>query len=552
MAISVNGKAWAWGENNKGQIGDNSYIQRNNPVVISNAPSISFNQQPESKFVCLGQDIVFKGNAISNSNVSYTWYKNDSIIENAHSDSLLISKVNPNDSGIYYVVASGVCKSLKSSNGTFAFKQNTAITNQPQSIYSCSGGDKSFSLTAKGGDSISYQWFKNNVYTGNKESTLYIKDAGLSDTGVYFAKVTSECGTVYSDTVVLNIGSKLKFIKQPVSTTMCSNGHIVLSVALEGNGPKSYQWFKNNEVFGNNQETLILYDLMPSDTGYYKVKVTGICGSVFSDSAKVSLKNKMNIVKQPKSQAACIGSKLQISVETSEPNFTNYQWYKNGLKFGSNSNTLSIESMSDTDAASYRVLTIGSCNTMFSDSFKIAMNKKLSIISEPTNTKSCVGQDVDLEVKVSDSAYVSYKWMKNNLALGVNTNKLSLKQIDENNAGIYNVEIKSACGSIMSNAVKLTINKCSSNIDNQSDNISFSAFPNPFHNQFKIAYEAKVNQLVGAFIYDMEGRLVYHTELPSISGKNEQTIFPYNLLNGAYMLFVEVDGQKLPFKLLRE
>lgn len=119
-------------------------------------------------------------------------------------------------------------------------------------------------------------------------------------------------------------------------------------------------------------------------------------------------------------------------------------------------------------------------------------------------------------------------------------------------AGVYRLEVKSTCNSVVSGSSELTVNKCASNIHDQVGVTTYAAYPNPFRSKLHISYEAKENQMAQAFIYDVEGRIVYHSQLPTTVGKNQQIIFPSNLLNGAYMLFLEADRQKQPFKLLRE
>ena len=86
-------------------------------------------------------------------------------------------------------------------------------------------------------------------------------------------------------------------------------------------------------------------------------------------------------------------------------------------------------------------------------------------------------------------------------------------------AGVYSLEVKSTCNSVVSGSSELTVNKYASNIHDQVGVTTYAAYPNPFRSKLHISYEAKENQMAQAFIYDVEGRIVYHSQLPTTVGK---------------------------------
>lgn len=77
------------------------------------------------------------------------------------------------------------------------------------------------------------------------------------------------------------------------------------------------------------------------------------------------------------------------------------------MKFGPNSSILALNIVSDTDAASYMVITIGFCNSLYSDSVMMIMNSLISVKSAPVGKLICVCENVELDAQVNGSTTVS-------------------------------------------------------------------------------------------------------------------------------------------------
>lgn len=82
---------------------------------------------------------------------------------------------------------------------------NAQIVQQPLTANVVEG--KSASLTIKAfGFGLDYQWYKNGVELSNqKGESLTFNNLALSDSGDYHVRVKSDCDTVFSDTVSLNV-----------------------------------------------------------------------------------------------------------------------------------------------------------------------------------------------------------------------------------------------------------------------------------------------------------------------------------------------------------
>lgn len=76
----------------------------------------------------------------------------------------------------------------------------------------------------------------------------------------------------------------------PLSRTLGAGASTLLSFALTGDGPFSYQWRLNQSaISGATNPTLNLVDVMPTDAGRYEIVVIGPGGAVTSAPAAVAL-----------------------------------------------------------------------------------------------------------------------------------------------------------------------------------------------------------------------------------------------------------------------
>ncbi|MCY7349811.1 MAG: FG-GAP-like repeat-containing protein, partial [Cytophagaceae bacterium] len=102
-------------------------------------------------------------------------------------------------------------------DGNLNYFENTIlplITQQPtpSSQAVCVGGSASSTLTATGVGTLTYAWYRNQPDTdepvsGQTTATLSLSTLQLSDAGSYFARVTGQGGSVWSEAFVLTVNS---------------------------------------------------------------------------------------------------------------------------------------------------------------------------------------------------------------------------------------------------------------------------------------------------------------------------------------------------------
>lgn len=170
------------------------------------------------------------------------------------------------------------------------------IISQPNSIASCIGSSVSFSIGASGTGFMTYQWRKNGVaIAGATSSTYIINNAVLADTGNYSVVIKDSCvlsqstSFAYSQSAALTFSNGPVIIDQPLPQQACGGATVFSADVLSNGGSTVYQWQKNgNTIIGTNTKKLTLPYTAIADTGYYRLFVSNLCGTIFSDSVKLS------------------------------------------------------------------------------------------------------------------------------------------------------------------------------------------------------------------------------------------------------------------------
>ena len=165
--------------------------------------------QPLNQSVCtLGDDITFTVGALG-TGLTYQWKTGSTLLTNntkysgVTTKDLLISNVSATELLTYYVVVTGSCGVVTSSNATLSQTVSAiVVSSQPADQIGLIGEDINLSISATG-PSLSYQWKKNGVnitnggrISGATTSVLLITNSQLTDSDPsYICVITSPCAT---------------------------------------------------------------------------------------------------------------------------------------------------------------------------------------------------------------------------------------------------------------------------------------------------------------------------------------------------------------------
>ncbi len=235
---------------------------------------------------------------------SYQWYFNNSIINGATNDNLLIS-----ESGAYKVIVDGVdCDQPIEDEVQISIPGLLSVDLGESQIFCDVSSFEIIPLIDGNSTNASYLWS-----TGETSPTIVV-----TESGEYNVVITSENCSV-TDTISLAFGISPAFDLGENFET-CFEETIVLDATpsnLDLN-TATYLWST-----GETTATIVVVE-----SGDYSVIVTGTENCFTEDSINISGRTDLNITLEDDFKS-CVGEEWTLTASTNEENIT-YQWYLNG------------------------------------------------------------------------------------------------------------------------------------------------------------------------------------------------------------------------------
>lgn len=393
--------------------------------------------------VCSGSNVIFTASPTNGGiSPSYQWKRNG---------------VNVGTSSVTYsdsALANGdVISCVLTSNATPCLTTNPATSNSismsvnpilPASVTIaasvnpiCAGSSVTFTASpTNGGISPTYQWKLNGVNVGTNSDTY--TSSTLTNGNTISCILTSNASPCLSaspansNTIAMTVNSVPIITTQPTATSVCTNGTTTYSISASG--ATTFQWRKNgvnltnSAIFsGVNSATLTITNPNISNNGdTFDVLLNGATCPVLSDSAPLTVFEKVQITSQPiTSQVFCEGNAATMSITATGDGLT-YQWFKGtaaisdgGAISGANSATLTINPLVLSDEATYHCIVSGTspCNPVNSNNSELNVNQGPLIFNPPVSSQTiCEGSSVSFSVGATVGT-LTYQWYKGATAL---------------------------------------------------------------------------------------------------------------------------------------
>ncbi len=468
------------------------------PASLAITPVPAITTQPTVVSVCEGTNATY---TVTASNATgYQWQVSTdqgstwTNIPGATNATITIPSVTAAMNNTYYhVLVSGCGSPIESNYATLNVMSIPSISQQPQDVSSCVGGD---ALLSVGGVSIeSYQWQVStdggttwSDIVGSISNTLQLNGVTAAMAGYqYHVVVTNHCSatTVTSSSATLTIVAGAAITGQPTNTEVCAGSNA--SFTVTATGATGYQWQVSTDggttwtdISGATSASLILTSVTGSmNNNQYRAVVSG-CGpnGITSQAVTLTITPATTIATHPVDVSACPGANADFSSVAT--NATGYQWQVStdgGATWtdvsGETNASLTITGVTaGLNNNKYRVVVSGACGDINSDAATLTIFSAPVISSPPSNIEVCVGEDGSLGVTVSNAS--SYQWQVSadggttwtDIA-GATTSTLSLNTV---NAGMnnnqYHVIVTGACGQVTSSIAELTVNELPSVVAN--------------------------------------------------------------------------------------
>jgi hypothetical protein len=266
-------------------------------TVVSTTNTLSIVTQPTSASILLGQNATFSVLADGAAPLKYEWKKDGASIAGATGSTLRLVNVTASQAGSYSVLVTNNSGSVTSNSAALTVNSPLTITANPTSRSAAIGDALAsvFNVTANAasGVTLTYQWRKDGVnIPGATSATLGLTSITAADFGTYSVTVSSPTGTITSSSAALYRASDPvvapAITREPKGITIKAGSSLILSVAATGSPAPTYQWQLNGTaVPGATAATLVLTDILASQSGSYNVVVTNSAGSATSKSATV-------------------------------------------------------------------------------------------------------------------------------------------------------------------------------------------------------------------------------------------------------------------------
>jgi hypothetical protein len=210
----------------------------------NSAPSIT--TQPSSQTITSGNPVTFTSGANGTPAPTFQWQKDNTNIPGATSATYSIASVTPGDAGTYKLVATNSVSSATSNGAVLTVNVAPLITNQPASQTVTAGNPVTFTASASGTPTPTFQWQKNSVnIPGATSSTFNIASVSAGDAGTYRVIATNSVTSAISNGAVLTVNPAAitpAFTLQPVNQTILAGRNAVFTAAASGTPAPTYQW----------------------------------------------------------------------------------------------------------------------------------------------------------------------------------------------------------------------------------------------------------------------------------------------------------------------
>jgi uncharacterized lipoprotein YehR (DUF1307 family) len=353
------------------------------------------------------------------------------------------------DSGTYTVEVTGNCNSVTNSAVLMVNPLTSATVLNDQTI--CSGQSATFTTTVSGTAPFTYVWKKDGVVQSSATNTLTVDSATTADAGTYTVEIGGACNSV-TNTAILTVNTPTT-ASPLTSLVLCPGQSASFTTVPSGTGPFFYVWKKNGVAQSSATDTLTISSVAAADAGTYTVEVSGNCNTA-TNSATLTV-NTPTTASALNNVMTCAGASATFSSVAAGTGLFTYIWKKDGVVQSSTNDTLTVASVSSTDAGTYTVEITGNCNSV-TNSATLTLNQDATSTAL-TDLVLCQGQSASFKTVASGTGPFTYIWKKDGVVQSSTNDTLTIGAVASGDAGLYTVEVSGICNSV-TNTATLTVN----------------------------------------------------------------------------------------------
>lgn len=416
----------------------------------------------ENDLVCGGTNNLFTAD-VSGENFYITWYHFTNSLGYGTTFNLISAQID--DEGDYYFTATNVCGSISSAIKEIDVVIPANITTEPQTQTICEGEDAIFTPVAEG-DFLNFIWMENDLLMPSEQNiSLTVTGATYPHYDYYNLIAYNVCKHDTSNTVYITVNNIPQITGQPQDYNVCSTEDITLYAYAGGTTEVNYQWYEYDDgIIADEISDSFIPEIIPSDTSYYYCEMSNICGTVYSDTVEIIIKEAPIITQQPTDAVLCVGDNISIQIKASGTEILYYQWLFNGSNVaganiaGAEASTIIITGITEGQQGLYSCHVSNDCGFTITEEAILTVNTPPLVNEQPEDVTICEGEELEITMLTSGTEPVEFEWYLLGATEIIGTEQV---YIDENanpeNSGEYYCILTNICGEISTDTVDVLI-----------------------------------------------------------------------------------------------
>lgn len=393
--------------------------------------------KPEQNVVSAGNSATFRVYTTGSGDITYNWYKNNSLIDSLNSSVISIENVSLSDSGsTFYCIAQNSEGADTSENATLSVVSaliQPKIKLQPSHQQVLLNSKAKFKVEAEGSD-LKIDWYR----TGNNETigsgpSFVVYPASENDNGAqYYCSISNSLDTITSSTALLSVHSthvKPKIISSLDTIELTLGVDTLISVEASGTELK-YLWTLNDSTFKDTTDSRFIYleNLLMSDSGSllkcYSINDSGIDSTKSIPIIINDTINKPVIISDLDNKTYSLGEDAVFTIQATGKNLS-FEWYINDTLYSlAKDSVLSIPELTlDHNGKMIQCIVSNIKGSTPSAKVKLTVIDSIlpiEITDHPTSTIVAEDSSTSFSVTANGSS-IKYLWFKNNTALSGDT-----------------------------------------------------------------------------------------------------------------------------------
>ncbi|HJN90467.1 MAG TPA: immunoglobulin domain-containing protein, partial [Verrucomicrobiota bacterium] len=427
---------------------------------------LNVNQGPKFTRHPLDQSVNESGKAVFKVAVSgskplfFQWYFNGELIDGAVEPDLMLTDVTRESAGFYSLRVRNEAGETESDSALLTVNLPLELVYDLEDVMSLAGGSAKLDVEVSGSAPVTYRWFRDGTLLEEADgAVLKLEDLSLAAAGSYQVEISNPVGTIRSGKASLDVVALPEIVQAPASLRVVQGQSVSFSVIAGGSKPLTYQWLKDGVVLvGATEPKLQLDGITISDQADYSVLVTNRGGTVESAVATLVVVLPVQITQEVKDLAVSEGSIVRFTVEADGTGPLGYQWYYGGSPIdGADGLVFEIGIVQESDRGLYQVEVRNEAGRVRSREAKLNVSVIPKLTRQVEDQAILVGSELKLQASASGTKPLTYNWYRQGALYQSGSADLLIDNITTDDAGLYQVEVVNAVGSVRGSVFELEV-----------------------------------------------------------------------------------------------